>query len=186
MKTYYACVLCGKPRSGGTNFFCRPSHKVFWYQIKAGKRKLPERYRDTVFRRWARFGLNSDSPPGGVFHQQICAENARARRLGAHGAIRLADIRRVFILQEGKCAYCLHGLERYIVRIDHVVPFSRGGENIFTNIALACHGCNASKWSLTISDWRRRDGIENDFLLDGRICDDYKRTQGTRHEKQKA
>jgi hypothetical protein len=51
------------------------------------------------------------------------------------------------------CAYCgghfpnFHNLSR-----DHIVPKSRGGENIWTNVVTACKDCNSKKGSKTLKE----------------------------------
>jgi CRISPR/Cas system Type II protein with McrA/HNH and RuvC-like nuclease domain len=55
--------------------------------------------------------------------------------------------------QERKCYYCGHEfsdtLRRYRATIDHLVPQTRGGSNLMSNMVAACLGCNASKGQLT-------------------------------------
>lgn len=49
----------------------------------------------------------------------------------------------------GVCQYCGdHGADR----IDHVVPHSRGGKTIVTNLILACVSCNARKSNGLVAD----------------------------------
>jgi 5-methylcytosine-specific restriction endonuclease McrA len=49
--------------------------------------------------------------------------------------------RAVFIRDGGRCQYCNAAAES----IDHVVPRSRGGQHIWTNVVAACRSCNARK-----------------------------------------
>lgn len=41
----------------------------------------------------------------------------------------------------GRCAYCSHRGDT----VDHVVPRSRGGEHVWTNVVAACQPCNGHK-----------------------------------------
>lgn len=45
----------------------------------------------------------------------------------------------------GRCAYCLKPLGQKESTIDHIVPKSQGGENIWENVCLACKECNCKK-----------------------------------------
>jgi hypothetical protein len=47
----------------------------------------------------------------------------------------------------GKCRNC--GRQGYGIQIDHVVPFSRGGDHSMNNLQLLCRQCNqrkSNKW----------------------------------------
>jgi hypothetical protein len=37
------------------------------------------------------------------------------------------------------------------LEIDHVIPVSRGGKTILSNLCLACRTCNGCKWKITTS-----------------------------------
>jgi 5-methylcytosine-specific restriction endonuclease McrA len=45
------------------------------------------------------------------------------------------------VLASDPCAYCGASMEH----VDHIVPFSRGGESDWTNLTPACRQCNLSK-----------------------------------------
>ncbi|TXN40071.1 hypothetical protein FV233_27185 [Methylobacterium sp. WL7] len=49
------------------------------------------------------------------------------------------------------CAYC--GDISGPFEIDHVVPYSRGGENHPSNLCVACKPCNRSKGARTPEEW---------------------------------
>lgn len=54
--------------------------------------------------------------------------------------------RRAVLRRDGhRCGYC----NRYANTIDHVMPRSRGGRNIWENVVAACGPCNHSKASRT-------------------------------------
>lgn len=50
--------------------------------------------------------------------------------------------RAVFAADNYECVYC--GETRRL-GIDHIVPQSRGGTNVFENLVTACHWCNSRK-----------------------------------------
>lgn len=66
--------------------------------------------------------------------------NRRAAGYGVAGRLSAADIRS--LLEGALCAYC-GSAER--LTVDHVVPMALGGTNTVSNLAPACHGCNAQK-----------------------------------------
>jgi len=77
------------------------------------------------------------------------------KRKGAKGRYTSGDVRRIYIEQQGYCAYCNEWLgDKY--HIDHIIPLSRGGSNYPENIALACPPCNMSKGDKLLSEWKRR------------------------------
>jgi 5-methylcytosine-specific restriction endonuclease McrA len=61
----------------------------------------------------------------------------------------IADLKRLFALQEGHCYYCFRELfvpeGYYEVHKDHFEPISLGGTNDIDNIVLACPECNMLK-----------------------------------------
>lgn len=53
----------------------------------------------------------------------------------------------VFERAKGYCEYCLSP-ETYsnsTFEVEHIIPFSKGGETVFHNLALSCSGCNKYK-----------------------------------------
>jgi 5-methylcytosine-specific restriction endonuclease McrA len=51
------------------------------------------------------------------------------------------------------CSYCQI---RSAVHIDHIIPLSKGGNHSVGNLTGACRGCNLSKGSMFVMEWRRR------------------------------
>jgi hypothetical protein len=66
--------------------------------------------------------------------------------------------RGVFALTNGRCWYC--GAPCYdeartpTGEYEHQIPLSRGGLHAPPNVVLSCHGCNASKGSKTVEEFR--------------------------------
>lgn len=50
-----------------------------------------------------------------------------------------------------RCAYC--GSKSKRLTLDHVVAFSKGGIDSWSNLVPACAKCNGSKGSKNITDW---------------------------------
>lgn len=60
----------------------------------------------------------------------------------AGGSFSASDIRRIFKSQKSKCAACG---KRTKLTIDHIIPISKGGPNVPSNIQGLCFKCNRSK-----------------------------------------
>lgn len=64
------------------------------------------------------------------------------------------DVLFTFAMSEGECTYCGQVTEDY--ELEHVIPFSKGGPNTISNIAVACPTCNRSKQNHALFDWQER------------------------------
>lgn len=72
------------------------------------------------------------------------------------------NINRSALLQKygGKCAYCGCDLTANTLHIDHFVPMRRAmgncerGDNVIENCNPCCVGCNSSKSSYDLEEWR--------------------------------
>lgn len=81
----------------------------------------------------------------------------RARKAAAAGTpISLADVEALFIAQGQRCVYCSRGIERGHRHLDHVVPLSRGGAHVLSNLVWACPSCNLRKWNHSAVEFMRR------------------------------
>lgn len=83
-------------------------------------------------------------------NQSIHRRRARMRVNGVFD-IRPIEIARLY---RQACAYCG---SRESIQLDHVIPIARGGTHSIGNLISACSSCNASKGSLTITEWRKRE-----------------------------
>lgn len=64
--------------------------------------------------------------------------------------------RELFRRDRHTCMYCLTSLsERHLTR-DHVMPLSRGGRNVWTNVVTACRACNQRKADQLLSETTMR------------------------------
>ncbi len=57
--------------------------------------------------------------------------------------------RNLFARDENRCQYCGRHQPVSELSLDHVMPRSRGGESSWTNVVVACTGCNARKGGRT-------------------------------------
>jgi len=44
-----------------------------------------------------------------------------------------------------RCRYCNCALSKFYATLDHVIPRSKGGPDLFTNLAACCPDCNYAK-----------------------------------------
>lgn len=65
------------------------------------------------------------------------------------------DVRLAVITRDGEvCTYC--GSTDGPFDVDHIIPKSRGGGNVSSNLTVACVSCNRSKGARTPEEWRGR------------------------------
>lgn len=57
-------------------------------------------------------------------------------------------------VQEGVCAGCQTHFPFRVMEVDHILPRSRGGTDHPDNLQLLCCGCNRSKGSKTMAQWK--------------------------------
>jgi 5-methylcytosine-specific restriction endonuclease McrA len=72
------------------------------------------------------------------------AKNCYAKRKGAEGSYKRADVLELYAEQEGLCPYCRVALSD-TYHVDHIMPLARGGTNYRSNIQLTCATCNLRK-----------------------------------------
>jgi 5-methylcytosine-specific restriction endonuclease McrA len=59
----------------------------------------------------------------------------------------------LFERDKNRCQYCGQTFPRSQLTIDHIIPQSRGGEDTWENLAVACLRCNVKKGSRTPDEW---------------------------------
>ena len=52
-----------------------------------------------------------------------------------------------------ECAYCSEKLSHKTATIDHIIPKSKGGHNVKSNLCCCCSSCNKLKGSQRGDDW---------------------------------
>jgi hypothetical protein len=79
---------------------------------------------------------------------------ARIRTNGGNHTMH--DIRRIFLEQEERCAYCGITLFWYLkgdIHVDHFASVLKGGSNNPDNLRCACQDCNLSKKDKAYEEW---------------------------------
>ena len=71
--------------------------------------------------------------------------NRRARVRDVGGKLSADLLDKLMTLQLGKCACCRCKLQNIEKHLDHVIPISKGGLNVDSNIQLLCKTCNLRK-----------------------------------------
>lgn len=81
----------------------------------------------------------------------------RAKRLAAPGEFSGADLKALFVKQQGCCYYCGSKIkkqkDKVTWHVDHYIPLSRGGTNDTSNLVIACQPCNSRKWNKMPWEW---------------------------------
>jgi len=65
------------------------------------------------------------------------------------------------------CIYCEKPIQFGKDTLEHKIPLSRGGTNLYENLAVACFRCNAQKKSKTPEEyfiWLKGKGISNEQI----------------------
>jgi 5-methylcytosine-specific restriction endonuclease McrA len=57
----------------------------------------------------------------------------------------------IMIRDENQCQYCQNDYRDSDLTIDHVIPRSKGGKTVWTNVVIACKPCNQQKSDLLLS-----------------------------------
>lgn len=91
------------------------------------------------YERYARSDTWRNPTTGRTRAEQIAHELAASKRRYAERPDRAAILKR----DEYRCRYC--GPTAAPLAVDHVMPFSRGGQNTHDNLVAACKSCNSRK-----------------------------------------
>jgi 5-methylcytosine-specific restriction endonuclease McrA len=131
--------------------FVEKTRRSYWkkpeeYRAKSNKLYY-ESYRDPEVRKRAQERAREwaiENPE----RAKASRRNAKVKRrnLDTQGAHTADDIREIFKLQRGKCAYCRVAMgKKYTV--DHITALAKGGTNDRRNLQLTCMPCNREKWA---------------------------------------
>lgn len=91
-------------------------------------------------------GWDDDNFFAGVDEEIIRQEKAKARELRKSRWWQSK-------LAEGRCHYCGRVTPRSELTMDHVVPLTRGGRSVKSNLVTCCKECNNQKKNLLPQEW---------------------------------
>lgn len=60
------------------------------------------------------------------------------------------------IEEANQCPYCGDDISKQNKSVDHIIPLSKGGEHIISNIAICCLKCNLAKGNKILKEWEER------------------------------
>lgn len=89
---------------------------------------------------------------------RVRVQNRRARRIANGGILSKGLVKRLFVLQRGKCPCCGKSLGGDY-HLDHIVPLARGGSNSDTNMQLLKGVCNMQKHAKDPIDFMQERGF---------------------------
>ena len=91
--------------------------------------------------------------------------NAEIRRklLLRYGNTTAETWRRAIRWWQFRCAYCRDRNAR--LQRDHVVPLSKGGMDLVSNVVPACAACNASKGDQDVVSWMKSRRLDHHQFL---------------------
>jgi len=87
---------------------------------------------------------------------RVFCSNYRAKKKYNGGKLSVGIVKKLSSLQQGRCACCKSKLIKYDV--DHIVPISKGGMNIDSNVQLLCQKCNRKKGAIDSIDFMQKNG----------------------------
>ncbi len=92
-----------------------------------------------------RGGIQRDGSRSRIQTQAILAlrGSSRAGRLLTRAPAVAKDL--LFARDRHVCAYCVQRVAARELSCDHVIPVSKGGKHVWTNVVTACRGCNMRK-----------------------------------------
>lgn len=92
-----------------------------------------------------------------IYRLQNQKRKALKKQVG--GALSKGIAEKVLALQKGKCRICKSKLIAKNFHLDHIVPISKGGQNIDSNIQILCPTCNLSKGAKMPHEYAQKLGM---------------------------
>jgi len=132
-----------------------------------GKPRRSRGYCGAHYQRLYRYGdpLGGPEPPRGLrrvqkkYRKAVTSVNAAAARRGAKGKVSGLALRDKFRYWGERCYLCKRD-NVGVLEVDHVIPVSRGGQNLPANIRPICRTCNMFKGTRTLAEMK--GGTEQD------------------------
>jgi 5-methylcytosine-specific restriction endonuclease McrA len=121
---------------------CKESQRKYWLSEKGkqkkrdSEQKLSRKLKKAEYAHEYRQTEKGKLSRANYFHKRRIAINSTDNK------ITLADWRGIKKQYKYKCIYCG---EKKPLTMDHIIPLSKGGEHVKSNIVPACRSCNAKK-----------------------------------------
>jgi len=94
----------------------------------------------------------------------MCNSAAHNSRPGRESlSKRLGRVARLIKARDGyACVYCgaTEATSGAHLHLDHLTPKASGGEDVATNLVLACRSCNCARQDMPLSIWCRARGLD--------------------------
>lgn len=95
--------------------------------------------------------------PRTVIYKALCSRcngyNRRAQRYGVRSRFKPVVALRLLNASGWRCLYCNCHLSLENATFDHIIPMSRRGKNVASNLVPACCQCNESKNDVQLLNW---------------------------------
>lgn len=142
------------------------SRKAYWSDPETAKAKARKHRRESRLRGDDRYLAWAEKNRARVKNWQeknldryrAHLRNLRAKRKGAIGKHTASDVRDIYRMQKGRCAFCKIKLgTKY--HVDHITALAAGGTNFRNNLQLLCAPCNLHKGPFDQMDIMRSKGM---------------------------
>lgn len=82
-----------------------------------------------------------------------CQRHSRRILIRSSGSFTEQQFSALIVSQENRCNYCRCELDPSNIERDHILPVSRGGNNLIENIQALCRSCNRRKHNKTHEEY---------------------------------
>ena len=131
-------------------YYKNPSKKVEYRERNAEKiaKRMFEYYNSNKDRLLTQQKRYRASQQGKSISQKVEAQRYLQVKSTRDGSITSETLELLYESQNGECYICgcdLTQLKRRNQHLDHIVPLSKGGDHILSNVAWSCSSCNFKK-----------------------------------------
>ena len=145
----YICKTCFKQnqKDNYQKNKIKISARIKTYKLKQREEKT-EVYTRSLASNRARQKEYQKTLKGKLVNKRI--QHLRRDLLSDFTDITTKSLQNLLNTQENKCYICKENLQHdtpRAVHLDHIIPLSKGGKHILSNVAWACSKCNLSKYN---------------------------------------
>ena len=168
------CTKCGQQKTltDGGRWKCRPCDSAYRkrhyqehldHERKRGATRIARYRKDPIKHEKIKASQRKSYQKNGRIKQQERLAKLKitdpwkwkATRLhpSVKGKISKDELKTLFDSQNGKCALTGRDLDLYTMELDHIIPRSKGGLNVISNVQWTCEEANQAKKNLTDDDF---------------------------------